>query len=115
MAAFRQCPRNPSILTSLPRSGVTHGVVAEVGKPSGLARRGGSASYYFRQRCPKRLKRPGVPAEIWISLGTASYAEALTRVDDARAEAGRRFNAEPPVPTGLIHRRSPVPIWPSDP
>lgn len=63
-----------------------------VGKPSGLVKRQGSAVWYFRQRCPTRLKAAGVPEQIWISLETASYATALTKLQDAREEALRRFS-----------------------
>ena len=53
-----------------------------MGKPSGLVRRG--AIYYLRQRCPKRLQGPNSPAEISMSLRTASYAEGLERIDPMR-------------------------------
>lgn len=83
-----------------------------MGKPSGLVRRDGSASYYFRQRCPKRLRRPGVPAEVWISLGTANYAEATARLDEARAEAARRFRPDHAATRGPIYSRSATSTWP---
>lgn len=84
-----------------------------MGKPSGLCRRDGSAAYYFRQRWPTRFKRPGTPAEIWISLGTANYSEALSRLDDARQEAQRRFRALPTGPSGVgIYSRTAKPAWP---
>jgi len=63
----------------------------DVGKPSGLVKRKGSANWYFRQRCPKHLKAPGVRDQIWISLETACYATALTKLEDAREEALRCF------------------------
>lgn len=86
-----------------------------MGKPSGLARRTGSAHYYFRQRCPKRLKKPDVPVEVWISLHTASYSEASSRIDDARVEATRRFRGEPGSERGPIYSRSAMAAWPDDP
>lgn len=60
------------------------------------------------------MKRPGVRAEVWISLYTASYAEALARMDEARVEAGRRFRGEPATQNGAIYSRSARPGWPSD-
>ncbi|NLR70678.1 site-specific integrase [Novosphingobium sp. ERN07] len=75
----------------------------DVGKPTGLVKRKGSAVWYFRQRCPKHLKAQGSPADIWISLETASYPTALTRVEGARLEAMRRFSARP---TTSIYSRS---------
>lgn len=84
----------------------------EVGKPSGMVKRDGSAMWYFRQRCPKHLKAAGSPSEVWISLGTASYPLALTRIDDARQEAQRRFTA-PRSPNG-IYSRSQLPDWQQD-
>lgn len=86
-----------------------------MGKPSGLARRAGSANYYFRQRCPKRLTKPGVPVEVWISLHTASYREALERLDDARSEALRRFRNDGAPERGAIYSRSLGAAWPVDP
>lgn len=83
-----------------------------MGKPAGLVKRKGSAAWYFRQRCPKHLKMSGSPADIWISLETANYTTALTRLEDARQEAHRRFTAMP-SPTG-IHSRSLPPSWPKD-
>ncbi|MCC6925116.1 site-specific integrase [Novosphingobium sp.] len=83
-----------------------------MGKPTGLVKRKGSAIWYFRQRCPRHLKVPGSPADIWISLETANYATALTRLDDARQEAQRRF-AAPQSPTG-IYSRTALPSWPKD-
>lgn len=79
----------------------------EVGKPSGMVKRDGGAVWYFRQRCPKHLKVSGSPAELWISLGTASYSLALTRLDDARQEAQRRF-AAPRAPAGIYSRSLPA-------
>ena len=84
----------------------------EVGKPSGLVKRKGSAVWYFRQRCPLRLRAPGVPDQIWISLETASYQLALTRLDDARQEAQRRF--KPPLLSSGIYSRSALPVWTPD-
>lgn len=84
----------------------------EVGKPSGLVKRKGSAVWYFRQRCPLRLRKPGVPDQIWISLETANYAAALARLEDARQEALRRFAA--PRPATGIYSRSLLPSWPAD-
>lgn len=87
-----------------------------MGKPSGLTRRNGSGSWYFRQRWPDRFKRPDTPAEVWISLGTASYPEALSALENARLEALRRFTQEaPPAPRTGIYSRSPQPQWPTDP
>lgn|GEM_PF-1144726 len=83
-----------------------------MGKPAGLVKRKGSAAWYFRQRCPKHLKMSGSPADIWISLETANYTTALTRLEDARQEAHRRFTALS-SPTG-IHSRSLPPSWPKD-
>ena len=62
-------------------------------KPNGLVRRKGSSVWYFRQRCPKHLQAPGDPAEIWISLATPYYAEALSKLDKAREEAQSRFRS----------------------
>lgn len=81
--------------------------MSEMGKPTGLVKRKGSAVWYFRQRCPQHLKATGSPSEVWISLDTASYPTALTRLDDARAEAMRRFAARPS--TTLIYSRSVLP------
>ncbi|MEZ5710088.1 MAG: site-specific integrase [Blastomonas sp.] len=86
--------------------------MSEMGKPTGLVKRKGSAVWYFRQRCPQHLKSSNSPAEIWISLETASYETALTRLDHARIEAMRRFNARPER-TG-IYSRSKLPEWPND-
>lgn len=74
-----------------------------MGKPSGLRRRG--AVWYFRKRCPKHLLRPGVPPEIWISLGTTNYQEALGKLDEARQAANDRFR-EPVTkgPTRILCR-----------
>ncbi|MBK6802459.1 DUF6538 domain-containing protein [Novosphingobium sp.] len=83
-----------------------------MGKPTGLVKRKGSAVWYFRQRCPQHLKVPGSPADIWISLETASYATALTRIEDARKEALRRFSVSP-APAGIYSRSAP-PKWASD-
>lgn len=86
-----------------------------VGKPSGLARRKGSASLYYRQRWPKRFQRPGAPAEIWISLGTAVHSEALVRLEDARREAYRRFSEPAPeIRLSGIYSRTVRPSWPLD-
>ena len=101
----------PFLTLLLPKR-VTHWVMSEMGKPSGLVKRKGSAVWYFRQRCPQHLKMPGSPADIWISLETPNYATALTRLEDARQEALRRF-AVPPPRTG-IYSRSALPQWPKD-
>ena len=86
-----------------------------MGKPSNLARRKGSASYYFRQRWPQRFKRPGTPPEVWISLDTADYKTAIARLSDKRAEAERRFRAEPVKAHSLIYSRTSKSSWPVDP
>lgn len=86
--------------------------MSEMGKPTGLVKRKGSAVWYFRQRCPQHLKVPGSPADIWISLETASYATALTRIEDARKEALRRFSVSPAP--ARIYSRSAAPKWASD-
>ena len=77
-----------------------------------MVKRDGGSVWYFRQRCPKHLKVAGSPSEVWISLGTASYPLALTRIDDARQEAQRRFTA-PRSPNG-IYSRSLLPDWQPD-
>jgi hypothetical protein len=87
-----------------------------LGKPSGLVRRKGSASWQFRQRWPKHLRRTGDPAEVWISLNTTSHREAMIRLPEARNELQRRFNrtaeANPPPP---IHSRSIArATWPTE-
>jgi hypothetical protein len=84
----------------------------ELGKPSGLVKRKGSAVWYFRQRCPLRFRASGVPDQIWISLETATYQIALTRLEDARQEALRRFAA--PRPQAGIYSRSLLPHWSAD-
>jgi hypothetical protein len=90
--------------------------MSEVGKPSGLAKRKGSNSWYLRLCWPKRHIRPGAPAEIWISLETAEYKLALARLDDARMEANRRFReAKPAPPPSGIYSRSIRPFWPTEP
>lgn len=76
----------------------------DVAKPSGITKRQGSSQWYFRKRCPKHLRRAGVPPEVWITLGTSEYRLALTRLDDARREADRRFidGVAAPVAAGGI-------------
>ena len=86
-----------------------------VGKPSGLTRRKGSAAWYYRQRRPRHLEAPGVPEEVWISLGTADYQEAIRKLDAARDAAAQRFRgAATPERTGIFSR-TPRPKAPSDP
>jgi hypothetical protein len=86
-----------------------------VGKPNGLTRRKGSAFWYYRQRCPRHLKTPGVPEEVWLSLGTTDYKEAIKQLDGARDAAAHRFRGlSPAEPTGIFPRTS-RPQAPSDP
>ena len=105
-----------AFLTVLLPTGVTHGVMKIMGKPSGLVRRKGSASWYFRQRWPKQFMREGARNEVWISLETSVYVEALAKIDDARRQAYDIF-AQPahlPVPAGIA-AQSPRLTWPDDP
>ncbi len=83
--------------------------MAEVGKPTGLVRRKDSASWQLRQRWPKHLRQPGDPADIWISLETTSYQEALKKLPEMREALQRRFaHADKPVERSGIYSRSPV-------
>ncbi|MCJ2183924.1 site-specific integrase [Novosphingobium sp. 1949] len=72
-------------------------------------KRKGSANWYFRKRCPKHLKTAGVRDQVWISLETACYETALTRVDGAREEALRCF-ATKQREGSAIYPRSRLPI-----
>src|SRR5262245_39064984 len=63
----------------------------DVAKQTWLVRRKDSSSWQFRQRWPKHLRRPGDPEDIWISLETSSYQDALRKLPEVRAEAQRRF------------------------
>jgi len=92
---FRNSHENPRLLNALATHRCYTRGMSEMGKPTGLVKRGGSSVWYFRQRCPHHLKAPGKPLEVWISLGTSSYQDALKRLDEARAEATRRFAARP--------------------
>lgn len=89
----------------------------EVGKPSGLVQRDDSASWQYRQRWPKHLRRPGDPESIMISLRTTSHQDALRRLPEVREEMHRRFNhADEGDARGGIYSRSPIrPRWPDDP
>jgi integrase len=109
---FPQNRRKPRFFNPLATQWCYTWGMKEVGKPSGLVKRQGSAVWYFRQRCPLRLRAPGVPEQIWISLETASYQNALTRLEDARQEALRRFAV--PQPRAAIYSRSLLPTWLAD-
>ena len=86
-----------------------------MGKPSGLAKRPGSSSYYFRQRWPKRYRRADTPHELWISLGTANYGEAIAKLDEARAKAQRQFRGDHPQCNELpIRPMTTLPPWPTE-
>jgi integrase len=92
----------------------------KVGKPSGLTRRKGSASWYLRQRVPLRFRKLNGPVEIWLSLDTAVYAAALTKLDWARQEMQQRFldNVQVDVltpPLTGIYRRAFRADWPVAP
>jgi integrase len=85
--------------------------VDQVGKPSGLTRRKGSAAWYYRQRVPERFRRVGGPAEVWISLKTSEYRAAISKLDWARQQAQLRFAAIHPqaesrrsVRSGIVRR-----------
>lgn len=88
----------------------------EVGKPTGLVRRKDSASWQLRQRWPKHLRRPGDPADIWISLETTSYQDALKKLPEVREALQRRFtHTDQPVVRSGIYSRSPLRAqWPCD-
>jgi len=73
--------------------------MGEVGRPSGLTKRRGSSSWYFRMRCPAHLLAQSARDEFWKSLETADYAIALTRIETARVEALRSFQ---PAPSGIL-------------
>jgi hypothetical protein len=107
---FPKCRRIPEVFIALATQRCYTRGIEEVGKPSGLVKRPGSAAWYFRQRWPKRFKRPGSLDEVWISLETASYQDALKRLGEARSEAQRRFR-EPEPRTG-IYARTFRPSWP---
>jgi integrase len=86
-----------------------------VGKPSGLVRRKDSGSWQFRQRWPKHLRQPGDPAEVWLSLETTCYQDALMKLPATREALHRRFNrTDKPVERTGIYSRSPTRLrWPS--
>ncbi|MEO6389355.1 MAG: site-specific integrase [Croceibacterium sp.] len=88
----------------------------EVGKPTGLVRRKDSASWQFRQRWPKHLRRPGDPAEVWISLETTSHQDALRKLPEAREALQRRFNhTDQQLERSGIYSRTPLRAhWPCD-
>jgi integrase len=86
-----------------------------VGKPNGLTRRKGSASWYYRQRCPTHLKSTGAPEEVWISLGTADYQQAIRQLEDAREEAARRFRGVNAPSASAIFPRIHRALLPVDP
>ena len=71
----------------------------DVAKPAGLTKRKGSSKWYLRQSCPKHLLPSDKRWDVWISLETSEYGEALKRVDGARAEAAARFNQRDPSPS----------------
>lgn len=89
-----------------------------MGKPDGLTKRKGSSNWYYRRRCPKHLRRPGVPAEVWISLETDDYKRALTKHAWAAEDAMRRFAerlASPSDGEAGINSRTPRLRRPEDP
>lgn len=88
----------------------------EVGKPTGLVRRKDSASWQLRQRWPKHLRLPGDPADVWISLETTSYQDALRKLPEVREALQRRFtHTDQPVKRSDIYSRSPIHAqWPCD-
>lgn len=88
----------------------------EVGKPTGLVRRKDSASWQLRQRWPKHLRQPGDPADVWISLETTSYQDAVRKLPEVREALQRRFtHTDKPVERTGIYSRSPVRAeWPCD-
>ena len=112
---LRNIPEIRAFLNALATHRCYTSGMSDMGKPTDLARRKGSASWQFRKRWPKHLWRPGDPTEIWISLETTSYKEALEKLPEVRARAERRFNHEVKLPDGGgIYTRSAPPQWPSD-
>ena len=66
-------------------------------------KRSGSANWHFRQRRPSAMMRPGLRTHEIVSLGTADYRQALSKLPEAREIIAARFrDAAVPQQNGIV-------------